>query len=104
MTFRPLLQDNVDVDVSNPGAVAINRVELEMKRTRPESGYYRYLNSVSSADHEAAMSSERSSPLKRHHLSLTKEGELSFGVFLVERLISERPSKTHKVVQRMVVA
>ena len=99
MTFRPLLHENVDIDVSYPGAVTINRVELEMKRSRPESGYYRC-----SADHEAAMSSEHSSPLKRHHLSLTKEGELSFGVFLVERLVSERPSKTHKVVQRMVVA
>ena len=72
------------------------------KRSRPESGYYRYLHSVSSIDHEAAMNSERPSPPKKHHLSLTKDEELSSDMFLVERLVSERPSKTHKVVERMV--
>ena len=68
------------------------------KRSRPESGYHRYLHSVSSVDHEAAMNSERPSPPKRHHVSLTKDEELSFNMFLVERLVSERPSKAHKVV------
>ena len=68
------------------------------KRSRPESGYYRYLHSVSSTDHEAAVSNEGLSPPKKQHLNLTKHGKLSSEIFLVDRLISERPSKTHKVV------